>query len=376
VTDARAQLPFAAGCLGAAFHNDKRQEERIMSDGKVGFAIAGSGMGAVTHAIELPHIPDAELVAISSRNEDTAKEFAETHGAKRYYTDYRRMVEDKDVDVVVIVTPNALHQEYAIAAAEAGKHVVVEKPLETTVERAQKIVDVCRDQGVMLSVIYQMRFCEAAQKIKRAIDDGLFGKMIQCDANDKEYRVPAYYGKDRWNSSMELAGGGCLTLQSTHLVDLMQWFMGPVDKVFAKKQTAVHDMEVEDLVVAMLSFRSGAIGTITSSTCIFPAHKHLLEVNGVNGTAIMNGEYDDLLFWELAGSDEKNDFPPDFKLNDITDPHFYPTLRHRFQLMDIVDAIKTGRPPAITGEEGMKAMILKEAIYKSAALGKEVEVDM
>jgi len=362
--------------LGVAFHNDHERVERIMLNGKVGFAIAGSGMGAVTHAIEIPHIEDAELVAISSRSEERAKQFAETHGAKRWYTDYRQMVEDKDVDVVVIVTPNALHLDYAVSAAEAGKHVIVEKPLETTVERAQQIVDVCRKQGVMLSVIYQMRFCEASQKIKRAIESGQFGKLLLCDAIDKEYREPAYYATDPWRGDRELAGGGCLTLQSTHLVDLMQWFMGPVDKVFAKTRTAVHDIEVEDLVNAMLTFRSGALGTITSSTCIFPAHKHLLEVNGENGSAIMNGEYDDLRFWEMAGSDEKNDFPPDFKLNDITDPHFYPTLRHRFQLMDIVDAIKTERQPAITGEEGMKAMIIKEAIYKSAELGKEIDVDM
>jgi len=347
-----------------------------MSNGKVGFAIAGSGMGAVTHAIEIPHIPDAELVAVSSRSEARANQFAETHGAKRWYTDYRRMVEDKDVDVVVIVTPNALHLDYAVIAAEAGKHVIVEKPLETTVDRAQQIVDVCRKQGVMLSVIYQMRFCEAAQKIKGAIESGQFGKLLLCDVIDKEYREPAYYTADPWRGDMKMAGGGCLTLQSTHLVDLMQWFMGPVDKVFAKKRTAVHDIEVEDLVIAMLTFRNGAIGSITSSTCIFPAHKHQIEVNGQDGSAIMNGEYDDLLFWELAGSDEKNDFPPDFMLNDITDPHFYPTLRHRFQLMDIVDAIKTERQPAITGEEGMKAMIIKEAIYKSAELGKEIEITM
>lgn len=126
----------------------------------------------------------------------------------------------------------------------------------------------------------------------------------------------------------------------------------------------------------MLAFRNGALGTITSSTCIFPAHKHLLEVNGENGRAIMNGEYDDLRFWEMAGSDEKNDFPAEFKLNDITDRHFYPTLRHRFQLMDIVDVIKSNREAEVTGEEGMKAMIIKEVICESARLGREIDVDM
>lgn len=347
-----------------------------MAEEKVRFAIAGSGMGAVTHAVELQHIEDAELVAVSSRSEERARQFAETYGVKSWYTDYRRMLDDKDVDVVVIVTPNGLHLNNAVAAAEAGKHVIVEKPLETSVERAWEIVHTCRKHGVMLSVIYQMRFCESSQKIKRAIDAGQFGKLILCDAIDKEYREPSYYANDPWRGDKILAGGGCLMLQSTHLVDLMQWLMGPVDKVFAKQRTAVHDIEVEDLVIALLTFRNGAIGTLTSSTGIYPAHKHLVEVNGEYGSAIMNGEYDDLLFWEMAGSDEKNDFPAEFKLNDITDRHFYPTLRHRFQLMDIVDVIKSNREAEVTGEEGMKAMIIKEVICESARLGREIDVDM
>ncbi|NQV44917.1 MAG: Gfo/Idh/MocA family oxidoreductase [Rhodospirillales bacterium] len=347
-----------------------------MSQGKVGFAIAGSGMGAVTHAIEIPHIPDAELIAVMSRDEGRAKSFADTHGARRYYTDYDKMLEDDEVDVVVIVTPNSMHHDNAIAAAKAGKHVVVEKPLATTVEQGQEIIDVCHEQGVMLTVIYQMRFCSAAQKIKHAIDNNEFGPMILCDVIDKEYREPAYYGKDRWNGNKALAGGGCLTLQSTHLVDLMHWFMGPVDKVFAKTRTAVHDIDVEDLSLTMFTFRNGGLGTLTSSTCVYPAHKHMVEVNGVNGSAIMNGEYDDMLFWEVKGSDEKNDFPAGFELNDIMDPHFFPTYRHRLQLIDIVDAIQTGRPSAITGEEGLKSVIIKEAIYRSAELGVEVDVNM
>ena len=347
-----------------------------MTEEKVRFAIAGSGMGAVTHAVELQHIEDAELVAIYSRSEEKGKKFADTYGARRWYTDYNRMLDDKNVDVVVIVTPNALHLDNAVAAAEAGKHVIVEKPLETTVDRARKIVQACREHDVMLSVIYQMRFCKASQKIKQAIDDGLFGKLLLCDALDKEYREPSYYANDPWRGDKEMAGGGCLTLQSTHLIDLMQWFMGPLDKVFAKKRTAVHDIEVEDLVLAMLTFRNGAIGNITSSTGIYPAHKHLVEVNGINGSAIMNGEYDQLLLWEFQGSDEKTNFPSDFKIPDITDPHFYPTLRHRYQLEDIVDAIKRGREPAITGDEGMKAVIIKEAIYESAELGREIEIEM
>lgn len=344
-----------------------------MKAGKLGFGIVGAGLGAKIHALQLKELNEAELAAVYGRNEERAKGFANTHGAKRWYSDYRRMLDDKDVDVVIITTPNGLHKDFAIPAAEAGKHVVVEKPIEISLERAEAIINACRDNNVVLSVIYQLRFGKAVNKIKQAIDCGLFNKVFLCDAYDKEYREPSYYADDYWRGTRRFEGGGTLTTQSTHVIDLLQWFMGPVESVFAKKKTAVHRIEVEDLVVALLTFRNGALGVIESSTCTYPAFKSRIELHGENGSAIVNPEYDELVLWNIKGSDEKLDTPPGFKFTDVSDPHELPFIQHRYQLQDVIHAIKEGRDPLVTGEEAIKALCIKLAIYESAAQGREIQ---
>ena len=342
---------------------------------KLGFGIVGVGLGAKIHALQLRELDEAELVAVYGRNEERAKGFADTYGPKRWYSDYRRMLDDRDVDIVIIITPNGLHKEFAVQAAEAGKHVLVEKPIEISLERANAIIDACRDNDVMLSVIYQLRFGEAVNRIKRAIDSGVFGKILLCDVYDKEYREPSYYADDRWQGVMELAGGGSLTSQSTHVIDLMQWLFGPVASVFAKKTTAVHRVEVEDLVVALATFRSGAFGVVESATCTYPAFKSRIELHGELGSAIVNPEYDELVLWSVRGSNENSATPPDFQFTDVSDPHELPFIRHRYQLQDVIGAIKEERQPTVTGEEALKALRIKLAIYESAAQGREIEVD-
>jgi len=347
-----------------------------MRSGKLGFGLVGLGMGGETHAPQIKELKEGELVAVYGRNEEKAKMFAEKFGIRRWYSDYRRMLDDKDIDIVNILTPNGLHLDFAVLAAEAGKHVIVEKPLEITLERADAIINACRKNKVKLSVVYQMRFGNAARKIKQAIDSGVFGKMMLCDVYDKEFRTSEYYANDYWRGTKDYEGGGSLMTQTTHLIDLIQWFMGPVSKVFAKKTTARHQIEVEDLAVAIITFQNGALGVIESSTAIHPAFKHRVEVHGQNGSAMMNGEYDEMLLWDVMGSDEKVDAPEGFKFTDIVDPHLFPVIRHRYQLQDMIDAIKEDREPLVNGEEGKKACVILHAIYESANLGKEVVVKM
>lgn len=347
-----------------------------MKSGKVGFAIVGAGLGAKIHALQFKDLDDAELVAVYGRNAQKAENFAKAYGIERWYSDYQRMLDNKDIDAVIIVTPNALHKEFAVLAAEAKKHVVIEKPIEVSMDRAKAIVDACREHKVVLSVIYQLRFGKTVGRIKQAIDSGLFSKVFLCDAYDKEYREPSYYADDYWRGTQEFEGGGALTTQSTHVIDLLQWFMGPVESVFAKKKTAVHDIEVEDLAVAVLTFRNGGLGVLESSTCTYPAFKSRMELHSENGSVIVNPEYDELVFWNVKNSSENFDTPPGFTFTDVSDPHALPFERHLFQLKDVIQSIKEGRDPLVTGEEGLKALAIKEAIYESAALGKEVKVKM
>ena len=341
----------------------------------VGFGLVGAGLGAKIHASQLAEMEQAEAVAVYSRNGERAQSFADRHGIGKAYSDYREMLADGDVDAVIITTPNGLHLEFAAPAAEAGKHVVIEKPLEITMDRAERIVAACRKHDVLHSVIYQLRFGIAANRARDAIRSGQLGKVFLCDAYDKEYREPSYYANDAWRGTRELEGGGALMTQSTHVIDLLQWLAGKVRSVYAKKKTAVHDIEVEDLAIALLTFESGALGVLQTATSTYPGFKSRIEIHGENGSVIFTPEYDRMVFWRVKDSTERLDTPTDFEFADVSDPHLLPFIWHRRQLQDIAEAIIEGREPSVTAEDGLAAMRIKEAIYESAESGREVLID-
>ena len=341
----------------------------------VGFALVGAGLGAKIHASQLAEMEQAEAVAVYARNRERARTFADRYGIGKAYSDYREMLADGDVDAVIITTPNGLHLDFAVPAAEAGKHVVIEKPLEISMDRAERIVAACRKHDVLHSVIYQLRFGIAANRVRDAIRSGQLGKIFLCDAYDKEYREPSYYRNDAWRGTRDREGGGALMTQSTHVIDLLQWLAGKVRSVYAKKKTAVHDIEVEDLAIAMFTFESGALGVLQSATSTYPGFKSRIEVHGENGSVIFNPEYDRMVFWRLRDSAERLDTPADFDFADVSDPHLLPFIWHRRQLQDIAEAIIEGREPSVTAEDGFAAMRIKEAIYESAESGAEVLVD-
>jgi predicted dehydrogenase len=218
---------------------------------KYGFGIVGCGMGAFTHAANFLEMDRAESVACYGRDPAKAEAFREKWKMKKAYSDYDAFLADPEIEIIVIVVPNGLHRDFSVKAANAGKHIVLEKPFDITLAKAIEQIKACEKNNVKLSGIYQMRFCKCAEKIKQAIDDGKFGDLIHIDIVDKEYRDEQYYGgpgienpSHLWTGKKALAGGGCLTTQSTHVLDLMQWFMGGqcgnVKKIFAKSRTAKH----------------------------------------------------------------------------------------------------------------------------------------
>lgn len=330
----------------------------------------------------------AESIACYGRSPEKAEAFRTKWKMKKAYSDYDAFLADPEIDIIVIVVPNGLHRDFSVKAANAGKHIVLEKPFDITLGKAIEQIKACEANNVKLSGIYQMRFCKCAEKIKQAIDAGKFGDLIHIDIVDKEYRDEQYYGgpgienpSHLWTGKKALAGGGCLTTQSTHVLDLMQWFMagcGNVKKIFAKSRTAKHVIEVEDMVTAIVEFDNGATGNIVSSTCIMPAFKHRVEIHGTKGTAIMNGEYDMIIFWDLEGDDEKIDLFPTMKNSvvDISDPHFFPIERHRANLEDALDYIEGKKDqPLVSGPEALKTELIRLSIYKSAELGRELTLD-
>ena len=344
-----------------------------MAQRPIRFGLIGAGIAAETHARELLNVEGAGLRAIFARDGAKARLLGDRYGVMRTDDNIDRFLADPELDAVIVATPNGLHRDYAIAAASAGKHVVVEKPLEITGARARDIVEACRASSVRLFVIYQMRYSEAARKAKTDIDTGKLGRVVLVNVFDNEYRTPEYYSRDAWRGTRELEGGGCLITQTSHLLDLVQHLAGPVASVFAETATAFHAIETEDTAVATLRFASGALGTVSSATTAYPALRHLVTISGTDGSIAFNGEHDQIVFRRSRHDDEVIDMPKGFSFADPVDPRAFPTGRQRNQLQAISDAIADGLRLA-EEDDPLRAVQLLDAIYKSAREGRAMSV--
>jgi predicted dehydrogenase len=216
-----------------------------------------------------------------------------------------------------------------------------------------------------------MRFGTVAARVKEAVQSGALGRIFLADAVDKSSRTAAYYNSAEWRGSKALEGGGCLMTQSIHIVDLLQHVVGPVRSVIGRVATAQHAIEVEDTATALVSFESGAMGVIESTSSIKPALKSRLELHGDHGTIVANAQYDQILFWDVGGKTMPG-VEKSFAIGDIDDPWSYPQVRHRVQLQDMVDAVREDRDPVLTGEDARAALAIVMAIYESSRTGREI----
>ena len=346
-----------------------------MNSRKIGFGLVGTGMSGGFMAKELDYVEGGELVAVCSRNEPNVRRFAQAHGARLWFTDYRRLVEHDDVDVVIVSLPTGLHADVTVAASNAGKHALVEKPLEINLERADRVIGVCRANNTKLGVVFQMRFGAVAAALKEVVDSGRLGRIFLSDAVDKSSRSAAYYNSANWRGTRALEGGGCLMTQSIHIIDLLQHLMGPVRSVMGRVATQIHNIEVEDTATAVVHFQSGAIGIIESTSSVRTALKSRLELHGEKGTVVANAQYDKFLLWDVKGDKARVEVEKDFDLTDIDDPWAYPQTRHRVQLQDMVDAIREDRDPVLTGEDARVSLAIIMAIYESSRQGREIFLD-
>ncbi len=343
-------------------------------DGKIGFGMVGTGMAGAIHAREFPFVEGAELVAVCSRDEAKLKKFANDFGVKQRYTDYRALVDSPHVDVVLVLLPTGLHREVALYASNAGKQLIIEKPLDVNLERADDILLACQRNGTKLGVIFQMRYGAVARHLKQVVSSGALGRIYLADAFDKSSRTAAYYNSAAWRGTLALEGGGCLMTQSIHIVDLLQHVVGPVKSVVGKVATKVHAIEVEDTATALLQFENGAMGVLVSTSSVRPALKSNLQLHGENGTIVANAQYDQILFWDVKGYACPMPIPANIQLGDIDDPWSYPQTRHRIQLQDMVDAIQEDRQPILSGLEARRSLAINMAIYESSRTGKDVSL--
>lgn len=351
-----------------------------MSSNKIGFAIVGCGMIARFHARALAEVPDARLVALVSRREENARALATEMGLDcAITTDLNAILARPDVQVIIVTTPSGAHLGPALAAAKAGKHVVVEKPLEITTARCDQIIDACDRHGVKLCTIFPSRFGDANRALKNAVEAGRFGRLTLGETTCKWWRSQAYYDEGGWKGTKALDGGGALMNQAIHNVDLLLWIMGDAAQISGFTATLAHErIEVEDTAVACLRFANGALGVIQATTSVYPGLPKTIAVHGERGTVVI--EQDDVLRWELTPQTAedraiKERFAQKTGASGgSSDPAAISHVGHARQLADFVRAILSNTAPLVDGREGRKAVQAIEAIYQSAATGRTISI--
>ena len=348
-----------------------------MSSQALGFGFIGAGAIAHFHARAVAAANGGRLVGVVSRRRSSAEDFAREHGMGFASDDVNALLAQPGLDAVCITTPSALHLEPALQAIRRGKHLMIEKPIDSTVEGTDHILDTAAKHGVRVGSIFQARFGDAARQLKAALEAGRFGRMVLASCYVKWNRTPEYY--TGWKGKLAEDGGGALINQAIHGVDLLQWFAGMPVEVYGMTTRRVHTrIESEDTCVATLKFASGAFGTIEASTALWPGFSRRIEICGEHGSAVM--EDDDITRWEFRVPQ-----PEDEKIRATREsgamgsgaaaPMAIKFEGHLRQIQDFIDGIRENRPFFIEGREARNAVALVRAIYDSAAAGRAMRPD-
>ncbi len=339
---------------------------------KLGFGIIGCGVIADFHANALFELSaDAEIVGVADVNYDAAEKFANRHRI-RAYPDVAALLADKAVDVVCICTPSGYHADVVKQAAEAGKHIVVEKPMAITTEQLDAIVRCCEANGVMLTSIAQSRFSRSVIRTKNAVEEGLLGRIVTADIYMKYFRSQEYYDSGSWRGTKRLDGGGALMNQGIHGVDLLLYLAGPVKRVYARAKTLARKIEVEDTLSAVVDFASGAIGVIQATTSVYPGYPRRLEINGERGSIAL--EENSIAKWDIYSGSHEDIVVQPAAFSSASTPTAISLDGHTRQLADMIRAVKTGARPAIDVYESRKPVDLILAIYRSAEEGRPIDL--
>ena len=350
-------------------------------------AIIGCGKVAHLHAKAIVNLPNAELVAVWSRTWISAEKFAKEYGVKPY-DDISVMIRENNVDLVIVCNPHPFHRDVTVEAARAGANVLVEKPLASTLEDCDVMIEECRNAGVRLGVISQRRWYAPVQRIHKAIEDGKIGTPALGTINMLGWRDKPYYDSDAWRGTWEMEGGGVLVNQAPHQLDILLWFMGEVDEVYGLWRNLNHPyIEVEDTAVAIVKFKNGAIGNIIVSNSEKPGIFGKVQVHGTNGASIgvqtdggamfiagmssvLEPPVNDL--WTVPGEEHllKEWVREDSEFFESIDPTVYYMER---QIEDYLQALDNNSEPLVNGETGRRTVELFTAIYRSTRDNKPIK---
>ncbi len=334
--------------------------------------LIGGGNITDTHARAARAIPAVDIAAIYGTNTDKVRHLCQEHGGTPY-ADFEAFLAHRPMDLVAIGSPSGLHASHGIAAARRGLHVLVEKPIDIVTEQADALIAETEKAGVKLGVFFQDRFNPDICRLKRLVDSGVLGTPILADARVKWYRPPEYYAKSRWRGTWALDGGGALINQGVHTVDLLLWLFGNVVRVQARMATALHAIEAEDTLLALLEFSNGALGVLQTATSTYPGYPRRLELTGSRGTVIL--EQDKLVAAHLqnphpdllgSGNGDQNE--------SASSPVISDARGHQAVLEDFIRAIKKNLRPACDGREARRSLALVEAIYAACRTGERTPV--
>lgn len=328
---------------------------------QLNFGLIGCGRIAHKHAEAINKNEKAKLLSVCDIIEERAKGYQSQYRAAERCTDYRKMLENPDLDIVNICTPSGLHAQMGIDAAKAGKHIIVEKPMAMSLEDADALIKACDEHKVKLAVCHQNRFNPAVQKLRQALEAGRFGKLTHGSAVVRWYRPQEYYDQADWRGTREM-DGGCLMNQSIHNIDLLQWMLGPVENVFGYTATNLRKIEGEDVGVAVLKFKNGALGVIEASTTIYPENlEETLNIFGEKGTVVLGGiAVNKIETWRLADEQEENSNLEQHQ-QEVSNVYGF---GHHSLFEDFIQAITADRKPYIDGREGREALEIILTIYR------------
>jgi UDP-N-acetyl-2-amino-2-deoxyglucuronate dehydrogenase len=336
------------------------------------FALIGLGRISYKHITHLKEIEDATITCVCDINEKKAIEKSKELKVP-YYTDYHQMLADEsdNIDVVAILTPSGSHPQITVDVAAAGKHIVAEKPMALHLDDADKMIQQCDKAGVQLFVVKQNRFNLPVKKLREAIENSRFGKMVMGTVRVRWSRDQKYYDMDEWRGTWA-QDGGVFTNQASHHIDLLQWMMGPIESVFAKTETQLVNIEVEDTGVVVLKFVNGALGIIEATTATRPKDlEGSVSIMGEKGTVEIGGfAVNQMRVWKFADAAD-NEEEEILKTFGNNPPNVY-GYGHKEYLEHVVETLKSGKQSFLDGFEGRKSLEIINAIYESVETGKEV----
>ena len=336
----------------------------VESNAPLRLALVGAGLAADVHRQAIEAVAEAQLAAVAHYAPARFEAISAHFGVP--CASFDEVLGRSDVDAVIVATPSGQHAEQAVRAAEAGKHVLVEKPIALRLEDADRMIEACRRTGVRLGVAFQRRAQPLFQRIHQAVQAGDLGRLTLGAVVLPYVRDADYYDQAAWRGTWAQDGGGALMNQGIHLVDLLLWYLGVPEHISACARTLARDVEVEDTAAATLQFESGALATFAATTTAQPGFPHRLSLYGTAGGIEIEGER--VRRWTLAAPGQVEPFPVSSSAGAGAGgaPGGIEADGHARLLRDFIEAVRQGRPPLVSGSEGRRSLAAVLSIYEAA----------